>query len=129
MYFLAEGVVEISIQVKVADEDKEGVEVATKKHITFLTTNDFFGEGGVLYDAPRNATCSAYTETVLYELGRNDLKKVLKELPDVVIKISEAMVARRQETANIAEQAQQSLQERKKLTDEFASALRSFLGL
>lgn len=129
MYFLAEGVVEISIQVKVADEDQEGAEVLTKKHITFLTTNDFFGEGGVLYDSPRNATCSAYTETVLYELGRNDLKKVLKELPDVVVKISEAMVARRQETSDIASKAEHSLKERKKLTDEFAAALRSFLGL
>lgn len=129
MYFLAEGIVEISIQVKVADEEQDGAEVATKKHITFLTTNDFFGEGGVLYDSPRNATCSAYTEAVLYELGRNDLKKVLKELPDVVVKISEAMVARRQETADIASKASQSLQERKKLTDEFAAALRSFLGL
>lgn len=130
MYFLAEGIVEISIQVKVAEEGHDGLEeVSSKKHITFLTTNDFFGEGGVLYDSPRNATCSAYTEAVLYELERDDLKRVLKELPDVVVKISEAMVMRRQETASIAEKAQQTLEDRKKQTDEFASALRSFLGL
>lgn len=130
MYFLAEGIVEISIQIKVAEEGVDGMEeISSKKHITFLTTNDFFGEGGVLYDSPRNATCSAYTEAVLYELEREDLKRVLKELPDVVVKISEAMVARRQETASIADKAKQTLEDRKKQTDEFASALRSFLGL
>lgn len=142
MYFVAEGVVEISIQI--VDESVEEIsrsggeqdeaeslreERFIRKHITFLATNDFFGEGGVMNNAPRNATVSAYTDVVAYELTRDDLRKILKERPAMLLKISEAMVARRQETADIANATRLSLQEKRKMANEFASALKSFLGL
>lgn len=144
MYFVAEGVVEISIQIvdETADDNASGSNEAKdkaaeplreerfiRKHITFLATNDFFGEGGVMNNAPRNATVSAHTDVVAYELTRDDLRQILKERPAMLLKISEAMVARRQETADIANATLLDLQERRKMTNEFASALKTFLGL
>lgn len=142
MYFVAEGVVEISIQIvdesgadvsvhanDSSEEDALREERFIRKHITFLATNDFFGEGGVMNNAPRNATVSAYTDVVAYELTRDDLRNILKERPAMLLKISEAMVARRQETSDIANATRLSLQERRQMTNEFASALKSFLGL
>lgn len=127
MLFLAEGKVEVSIQIP-KDGDSESTETV-KKHITYLVTNDFFGEGGVLQDSPRNATVSADTDALVYELRREDLKTILKENPEITLKISVFLVARRQATAGIANEALHDMQERKKLTKEFASALKNFLGL
>lgn len=127
MYFIAEGIVEISIQV--LDETQEETSISVKKHITYLATNDFFGEGGVLHNSPRNATVSAHTDVIAYELSKDDLKHILQELPDVTLKISEAMIMRRQETSDIAHKVKLSLQEKKKLTSDFANALKNFLGL
>lgn len=128
MFFLAEGVVEISIQIPTSEPDDEE-QTFQKKHITYLVTNDFFGEGGVLREAQRNATVSAFTDVIAYELEKADLKKILQELPEVLIKMSEAMINRQQETADIAHKTQLSLQDKKKLTSEFANALKNFLGL
>lgn len=133
MYFVAEGVVEISIRIP--DEPQEGEtqdpakQTFIRKHITFLATNDFFGEGSVMSDSPRNATVSAHTDVVAYELSRESLRKILQEQPEMLLKISEAMVARRQETADIANKTQLSLKEQRKMANDFANALKSFLGL
>jgi small-conductance mechanosensitive channel/CRP-like cAMP-binding protein len=124
MYFIGEGMVDISIQVPDPSSDE-----SIKKHITYLVTNDFFGEGGVLHSAPRNATVAAHCDAVIYSLERDDLKRILVECPDVTVKISEAIITRREETADIASRTAQGLQDRKKLASEFAAALRSFLGI
>ncbi|MDR1907573.1 MAG: mechanosensitive ion channel [Holosporales bacterium] len=124
MYFVGEGIVDISIMVPDPSDDS-----LIKKHITYLVTNDFFGEGGVLHSSPRNATVSAHTDVVIYSLERDDLKRILIECPDVTVKISEAIITRREETADIANRTAKSLQEKKKLSSEFAAALKNFLGI
>jgi small-conductance mechanosensitive channel len=127
MLFLAEGVVEVSVNIPV--DGKKGTKETTKKHITFLCTNDFFGEGGVLHDSPRNATITAHTDVIVYELSRNNLKSILKENADIALKISAYLVARQQATAGLTQLALQDLQEQQKLTKDVANALRDFLGL
>ncbi|MDR2464055.1 MAG: mechanosensitive ion channel family protein [Holosporales bacterium] len=126
MFFIAEGVVEISIQVQSSEKSPDA---SVKKHITYLVTNDFFGEGGVLHNSPRNATVSAHTDVMIYSLERENLKRILVEMPNIAIKISEAIITRREETADIASKTAKSLRDRKKLTSEFAAALRNFLGI
>ncbi|MDR1208279.1 MAG: mechanosensitive ion channel [Holosporales bacterium] len=124
MYFIGEGVVDISIQIP----DPSG-DVSIKKHITYLVTNDFFGEGGVLHKAPRNATVSAFSDVVIFSLERDDLKNILLKCPNVAVKISEAIITRREETADIANKTSKDLNERTKLVSEFTNALKSFLGI
>jgi small-conductance mechanosensitive channel/CRP-like cAMP-binding protein len=125
MYFIGEGVVDISIQIPDPSSDK----ITIKKHITYLVTNDFFGEGGVLHKSPRNATVSAHTDVVIYSLERDDLKKILLKCPDIAVKISEAIITRREETADIASKTSKDLKERTKLVSEFTNALKNFLGI
>jgi CRP-like cAMP-binding protein len=127
MFFLAEGVVEVSIQIPASTKKNENTTI--KKHITYLMTNDFFGEAGVLHDSPRNATVSAHTDVIIYELHRNSIKEIILASPEVAVKISEAIIIRRQETADIANKTMLSLQEKEKLTSEFAGALLTFLGI
>ena len=47
----------------------------------FLVAGDFFGEMGLLGNAPRNATITAADDTKLLELTKADLEELSEEHP------------------------------------------------
>ena len=47
----------------------------------YLTAGDYFGEMGLLGNAPRNATITAADDTKLLELTKSDLSELSKEHP------------------------------------------------
>jgi small-conductance mechanosensitive channel len=165
MYFIAEGVVEVSVKLSPKDlaapsqKKKDHLEIPYRKaqkdknanetkqedesrevaaaadspqnrcHICYIATNSFFGENGVLYDSPRNARVSAFTETLLYELTKDSLVKIVKRHPSILEKITDVIVARTQERESIKEKEKNSRQKASNPKSEFLAAFKKFLGV
>ncbi len=76
-YIVEKGSVEL---LKIAPYGKE------VKVITFRK-NDFFGEGGLLDDAPHSTSAKTNKETILYRLKKSDFDLLFDEHPKLVSKI------------------------------------------
>ena len=124
MYFIAEGVVDVSVLVKSENEDEEPV----RTHLTYLSNNSFFGENGVLYDSPRNAQISAYSNVILYELTKTDLRNIIKNIPGILEKITDIIFARSQEREKTIEDVNEEISN-KNLKSEFIAAFKKFLDI
>jgi len=72
MYVIANGRVRISKHVV------EGVD----KTLSILEEGEYFGEMSLLLNAPRSATATAFEETTLITLTRDDFKQMLREYPE-----------------------------------------------
>ncbi|MDR0625407.1 MAG: mechanosensitive ion channel family protein [Holosporales bacterium] len=142
MYFIAEGVVEVSVKLtpKAKEPKKEGEDADAKEgeeepvketrcHICYISNNSFFGENGVLYDSPRNAQVSAYTETLLYELTKDSLIMIVKQHPSILEKITDVIVARTQERESIKEKEKNAMNKTKDTKSAFLAAFKKFLGV
>jgi small-conductance mechanosensitive channel/CRP-like cAMP-binding protein len=174
MYFIAEGVVEVSLALEQqksddkdepkkqddhknkkpgktvkksekrgkikAKDDKEATKdiaipqeekdlPALRCHICYIANNSFFGENGVLYDSPRNARVSAYSDTLIYELTKESLIKIVKKNPVILEKITDVIVARTQEREAIKEKEENALNKKDDMKSKFLTAFKKFLGL
>ena len=65
-YIIVEGLVDVLIGF-----DEEAKTVAT------LDVSNFFGEAALITGEPRNATCKAQTNTIVYSLGKSDFRSAL----------------------------------------------------
>lgn len=94
MYFIKRGEVEVSL-------DDDGVAVFINK----LGAGEFFGEIAALEGGPRRASVRAVTDLEVFRITRRDLQHVLKDAPEVRVRLEQAMRARSAELRRrIAEQ-------------------------
>lgn len=78
---------------------KGEVEVSIKRHekrfvINTLTPTDFFGEMGLLSNAPRSATCKAATYVEVIRVNNEDFQKLLKNSHPLTEKIINLLLRR-----------------------------------
>jgi CRP/FNR family transcriptional regulator, cyclic AMP receptor protein len=76
---------------KVLIPDDDGNEVI----LSMVGPNDFFGEMGLLDDAPRNADVIAETRVTLMILRGSSLKELERECPQLARRISRSVTHRR----------------------------------
>ena len=72
MYIIMSGKVEVSTQ------DEQGKDI----HVSYLTETQVFGEGSFLTAAPRFATVQAVEDTLLFKLGYESMKEIVRDSPD-----------------------------------------------
>ncbi len=106
MFILVEGLVAVLIV-----RDGEEVKVAQ------MEPGSFFGEMSLLTGDPRSATIRAATDTVAFEITRDDLDTVLKQRPEVAETLSRAVA--RHQLADSA-RAEMSAKEREAQTENAA---------
>ncbi|MDR7486231.1 MAG: cyclic nucleotide-binding domain-containing protein [Armatimonadota bacterium] len=67
------------------------------RHIRFLGPGEFFGEMALMEERPRSATVTARERTTCLQLVRWDFRALLKENPDLAVRILEVVVQRLRE--------------------------------
>src|SRR3954470_17487966 len=83
----------ISGRLKVMMSDDEGREVI----LAILNPNEFFGEMGLIDDAPRSASVVALEPCELLSLSKRDFKKCLEENFDLALTVMRGLVRRLRE--------------------------------
>lgn len=64
------------------------------KHLSDLGPGDFFGEIGILEDAPRSASVVAVSDMTLIVMNDRDFREMARTIPRVAEQVREAMAAR-----------------------------------
>lgn len=77
----------------------EGTATATRdgRHVATFGPGDFFGEISLLDDGPRTATVTADTPMTLAVVGRREFTGLLKEIPDLSLKVMAGLARRLRE--------------------------------
>lgn len=88
MYVLVEGLLDVR-----ADLDNGQKQVKVKS----IQPGEFFGEMSLLTGEPRTATVVTVTDTVVYEIGKEDLEGLLEKRPEIAVQISQIIASRRQD--------------------------------
>jgi small-conductance mechanosensitive channel/CRP-like cAMP-binding protein len=117
MFLLTEGIT--SVLVKGEDGD---VDVAT------LRPGDFFGEMSLLTGDPRSATIMALSETVAFEIDKQDLIPLLDSNPDAAELIANAVADRRLASAEGSQKREVVAAERASLAGNILSSMLRFFG-
>ena len=73
------------------------------KHVTTLGEGDFFGEGGLIEDAPARTTITARTSCRLMVLAGHDFKHLLKSRPELAARVGEAAEQRLKQLVEVGE--------------------------
>jgi branched-chain amino acid transport system substrate-binding protein len=90
LFIVVEGVVGVRVQSK--EEKGQSVEVAR------LGAGSFFGEMALLTGESRTATILSLTDTVLFEITKEDIAELMAKQPEVTELISEVLVRRQSMT-------------------------------
>lgn len=117
MFLLSEGLA--SVLVKGEDGD---VDVAT------LRPGDFFGEMSLLTGDPRSATIMALSETVAFEIDKEDLIPLLDANPEAAELIVNAVADRRVASAEGSKKREAVAAERATLAGKILKSMLSFFG-
>lgn len=64
------------------------------RKVAQLKAGDFFGELALLEKVPRNATVVADTDMELYVVSRQDFAAVLREVPEIAVKLLSGLAKR-----------------------------------
>jgi len=94
MFVLLEGGAEVL--VRGAGEERP-------QRVALLAPGDCFGEMSLLTGEPRNGTVRATADSVVLEIGKEDLGVVLRESPDLAEALSALAAARRKDTSAFLE--------------------------
>ncbi|HZO90932.1 MAG TPA: ATP-binding cassette domain-containing protein [Chthonomonadaceae bacterium] len=95
LYLILQGQVDILLR------DRQG-----GRRINTLAEGDFFGEMGLLGDAPRSATVRAAKPTLLYSLSKEDFSALLQREPPIRQIFSETVAARQVALATAVSRAE-----------------------
>lgn len=87
MYIVVEGVLNVFV-----DRVESGVVKRIK--VSQLIPGDFFGEMSLLTGEPRSATITARTNSILFEIKKKSIMKVLKERPEIGRELSSILAER-----------------------------------
>jgi small-conductance mechanosensitive channel/CRP-like cAMP-binding protein len=119
MFVLSEGLV--TVRITTANGE---IDVAT------LGPGDFFGEMSLLTGEPRGASILAVTETVAFEIDREDIIPLLDSAPNAAAILSAAVAARKVATsaAGSARPPEEVAAERLSLAGKILSGMMAFLG-
>ncbi len=117
MFLLTEGIT--SVLVKGEDGD---VDVAT------LRPGDFFGEMSLLTGDPRSATIMALSETVAFEIDKEDLIPLLDSNPDAAELIANAVADRQLASAEGSQKREVVAAERASLAGNILTSMLRFFG-
>ena len=74
-----------------------------RQHATTLREGDFFGEGGLIEDAPARTTVTAKTSCRLMVLDSHDFKHLLKSRPGLAARVGEAAKQRLKQLVEVGE--------------------------
>ena len=117
MFLLSEGLASVLVK----GEDGE-VDVAT------LRPGDFFGEMSLLTGDPRSATIMALSETVAFEIEKEDLIPLLDANPDAAELLAIAVADRRIASAEGAKKREVVAAERASLAGKILKSMLRFFG-
>jgi len=90
MYIIQEGQVEILKKVGEGEEDL--------RQLSVLERGDFFGEMALLEDLPRAAGVRALTEVKLLEINGSTFNKMLRDNPEIAVRMMRKLSRRLRET-------------------------------
>ncbi len=117
MFLLTEGLTSVLVK----GEDGE-VDVAT------LRPGDFFGEMSLLAGDPRSATIMALSETVAFEIEKEDLIPLLDANPDAAELLAIAVADRRLESVRGSKKREVLAAERASLAGKILKSMLRFFG-
>ena len=95
MFVLLEGL--LAVQISVAEDDGKSRE----EEVTRIAPGQFFGEMSLLTGERRSATVLALTDTVVYEVRRDDLDHLLRKRPALAEAMSRALAVHQLRDAQI----------------------------
>lgn len=126
MFIIAEGVVNVSLNVSLTGED--GETKSSTKVVAILSDGDYFGEMALLRGEKRNATIVAKSDVILYKIRRETIKEFMNSYADFAQKLSTAIIER--STENEAQKTEfiKELSKKEDPISEFMNAFKSFLG-
>ena len=126
MFIIAEGVVEVSINISVVE--KSGETKSSSNIVATLSDGDYFGEMALLCGEKRTANIKAKTDVVLYEINRETIKVFMKQYPDFARQLSTAIIERNSENEITKTEAIDELNKKENEISEFMKAFKTFLG-
>ena len=117
MFIVSEGLVGVYVFANTKNLNKVGE----------IGPGEFFGEMSLLTGEPRSATIKAETNTVLYEVKKEHIQKLLKDKPSIMENISKIVAARRINTQESLKNLQDSKDEKTEgLAETILKSIRDF---
>jgi small-conductance mechanosensitive channel len=92
LFVVVEGVLDVAI----------ALEPGRPQPVRALAPGDMFGEYSLLTGAPRSATVTARTESILFEITKDALLPVLERSPELARSMSDILTARQAERPHLA---------------------------
>lgn len=118
LFVIAEGV----LSVRARSGEREAMEVAR------LGAGDFFGEMALLTGEPRTATLAAVSETLLYEITKEDISPLLERQPEISWSLTDVLVKRKQATATATAATREDRESEKTLSAQILGKIQKFFG-
>lgn len=126
MFIIAEGVVNVSIDVSIIEDD--GEVKSSSNAVATLSDGDYFGEMALLRGEKRTATIIAKSDVVLYEIKRETIKSFVKQYPEFAKKLSVSIIERNSANELTKSEAIDKLNQKENTISEFMNAFKIFLG-
>ncbi len=118
LFVIGEGV----LSVRARSGDRETLELAR------LGAGDFFGEMALLTGEPRTATIVAVTDTLLYEITKEDISPLLERQPEISWSLTDVLVKRKQATATATAETGADREAEKTLSAQILGKIQKFFG-
>ena len=107
----------------------EATDTEPEKTLATLAPGAYFGEMSLLTGAPRSATLVTNTETIAYEITKDNLKPFISDNEELLKALSQHMAERQLSVVHKEFLENLIKTEEEKLTCTFSSKLKEFFGL
>jgi CRP-like cAMP-binding protein len=115
----------VSYGVLVGSEEDNG----RKIEVIRLAPGDYFGEVGLLTDAPLQGELTALTRVVIYEISKDALAPLLKARPSIAEELSENLASRQLAHRTVLDHHDHNEQHGEGLADRVAANIRRLFAL
>jgi small-conductance mechanosensitive channel/CRP-like cAMP-binding protein len=119
MFVVVEGLLRVAIP------DPDGREVRADD----MTPGSIFGEFSLLTGEPRSATVTPFVDSVVYEIGKEDLQPILEQSPDLAQELSRILAARQARTRDLLTRRGPETTQARPSQHAILDRLRAFFGL